>query len=305
MLLKDLFSLLQAVASLYDVVSCLFRSFEAVDIVHLKIMKEEALIAEPERGEGSIGGTLLTNYSCLFSINGNCRFKSVDVILHNSRTKDNIDSWMRTFSFVTGSVLAEKKLPDYGIWVSIQHTTLTTSCEEGKADILTDLSGIMLLVFEYGNSIGDNDNRVLLENLVSQSVNCLHEVSLSDCKFTLYLGSPKNASSGNEGEKLGISSPGGNISLGQDAGQEICSERSNNQPLHFVKERGSATNIRTPASGSYWLLKSVAVDNVFIGRCQMKNDLVQAHQLNKFLCLLSIGGEFELISLEFLVMCVL
>lgn len=286
-------------------VSNLFSSVEAVDILHSKIMKEEALFAEPERGEGSIGETPLTNYSCLFLINGNCRFKSVDVILHNSRTKDNVDSWMRTFSFATGNVLAEKKLPDYGIWASIQDTTVTVSCEEGKADILTDSSGIMLLVFEHRNSIGNNTNHVLLENLVSQSVNCLHEISLSDCKFTLYLGVPQIASSDNESEKLSISSPGGNISLGRDTGQAICSERSNNQSLHFVKERGPATNIRMPASGSYWLLLSVAVGNVFMGRCQMKNDLVQEHQLNKFLSFLSIGGEFELISLEIQVMCAL
>ncbi|XP_028760435.1 uncharacterized protein LOC114719142 isoform X2 [Neltuma alba] len=200
---------------------------------------------------------------------------------------------MRTFSLVTGNILAEKKLADYGILVSIQNTSVTISCEEGKADILSDSSGIMLLVFEYGNSIGNNDDHVLLEKLVLQSVNCLHEISLSDCKVTLYLSAPQNASLDNESKK-----PGGNISLGRDIDQAICSERSNNQSLHFVKERGSATNIRTPASGSCWLLISVAVGNVFIGRCQMKNDLVPAHQMNKFLSLVSIGGEFELISMK-------
>lgn len=270
-----------------------------------KIMKEEALFAEPVEGEGSIGGTLFTNYSGLFSINGRCRFESVDLILHNSRTKNNIDSWMRIFNFVTDNDWAEKKLPHNGIWVSIQHTTVMVSCEDGKANMLTDSSGIMLLVFEYGNSIGNNYNRVLLENLVSQSVNFLQEFSLSDCKFTLYLGAPQDASSDNESEKLDISSSGVYMSLGQNTNQAICSERFNTQPHQFVKERGSVTSISTLASGSYWLLVSLAVDTVYVGSFQMKNDLVQAHQSNKFLTSLSIGGEFELISLEIQVIFIL
>ncbi|XP_054810227.1 uncharacterized protein LOC129311789 isoform X2 [Prosopis cineraria] len=296
--LDELYMIYQAVASLYAVVSCLFSSLEAVDTIHPKIMKEEALFSQLKRVEGSIGRTQLTNYGCLFLINGNCRLKSVDVILHNSRTKDNADSWMRTFNFVSGNILAEKKSPDYGIWVSLQHTTLAISCEEGKADILTDSSRIMLLVFENLNSVGNNDNYVVLENLGLQSDKCLREISLSDCKFTLYFGSPQKASSDNESEKISISSPGSNISLGQDTDQATCSERSNNQSLCFVKERVSAARIPIPASGSHWLLMSVTVGNVFIGSCQMRNDLVQAHQLNKFMSSLSIGGEFELKFLE-------
>lgn len=268
-------------------------------------MRQEAFFAEPESGKATIGGALLTNYSCLYLINGNCRFESVDVILHNSRIKDNVDSWVRNFDFITGNMFAEKKLPDRGIWVSIQRTTISISCEEGKADLLTDSSGIMLLVFEFQNSIGNNNDHIVLENLVLQSVNCLHEISLSDCMFTLCLGAPQNASSSdNESETCRMSNPGGNVSCCLPAiNLAIFSRRSNNQSLRLVKEMGSAMNVLTPASGSCWLLISVAVGNVFIGRPSMKNDLVQAHQLNKVLSFLSIGGEFQMISWEIQVMC--
>ncbi|XP_028760460.1 uncharacterized protein LOC114719165 [Neltuma alba] len=48
--LDELYMIYQAVSSLYVVVSCLFSSLEAVDTVHTKIIKEEALFAEPESG---------------------------------------------------------------------------------------------------------------------------------------------------------------------------------------------------------------------------------------------------------------
>lgn len=267
-------------------------------------MKQEELFAERKSGEAAIEGALLTNDSCLFSINGNCRFKSVDVILHYSRTSANVDSCVKTFELLTGNMLAEKKLPDCGIWVSIRPTTISISCEEEKVDLHTDSSGLVLLVFEYQNSIGQNNDHIVLENIDLQSVNCLHEISLSDCIFSLCLAPPNASSSNNESKTLRISNPGGNISyLVRDTDLTIHSGRSNNQSLRFVKEMGSATNVLMQSSGSCWLLMNVEVGNVFIGRCSMKNDLVQAHQLNKFLSVLYIGGEFQMISWEIQVIC--
>ncbi|KAJ1381023.1 Vacuolar protein sorting-associated protein 13, SHR-binding domain [Sesbania bispinosa] len=60
----------------------------------------------------------------------------------------------------------------------------------------------------------------------------------------------------------------------------------------------SPTNISMQASASHWLLINVAVNNIFIGRCSMKSDLVQAHKFTKLLSFLLIGGEFHTVSWE-------
>ncbi|KAF7809778.1 putative vacuolar protein sorting-associated protein 13C [Senna tora] len=297
--LDELYMINQAFASLYAKVSYLFSCSEVVDYTHPEFMRQQELFAESESGEAAIGTALLPNYSCLFLFKGNCRFKSVDVILHNCRTSGNIDSCVKNFDFLTGNMLSKKKFPDCGIWVSIQQTTISISCEEGKVDFLADSSGIMLLVFEYPKHIGKNNDHIVLENMVLESVNsvnCLHEISLSDCIFTLCL-APPNASSPDKSETLRI--PGGNIScLVQDTDLTIHSGRSKHQSLRFGKEMASGTDALMKSSEVYWLLINLAVGNVFIGRCSMKKNLIQAHQLNKLLSFLSIGTEFQMVSWE-------
>ena len=280
-------------------VSYLFSSFKDVDCLHPEIMNQEALFAEPDSCEATMQGALLTNNICPFYINGTCRFKSMDVILHNSRTSYNGESRTRKFDFLTGNTLAVQKLPDCGIWISIQRATVVVSGEEGKMDLFTDLSGIMSFVFTYRNSIGSNNDHIVLENLLLQSVECLHEISLSGCTFTLCLGLDQNtSSSGNEIKTFGNSNSDGNISDLVRENNLIVSERSNNQSPSSVEMMGSPTNISISASARHWLLVNVALTDVFMGRCSMKSVLVEAHQSNKFLCLLSVGGEFQMISWE-------
>lgn len=277
----------------------MFSSLEDVDCIHPEIMKQESFCAVPDSNEAIIRGDLQTNDICPFSIDGTCRFSSMDVILHNSRTSDNLDSYTRRFEFVTGNKKAMKKLPDCGIWISMQQATSVISCEEGKMDLLTDLSGITSFVFEYQNSIGNNHENIVLQNLLSRSVNCLHEISLSGCTFSLCLGLVQNASSsGNESKTFGSSSSDGstNISYLVRESNLSVSERSNNQSPGVIKKTGSPTNIRMPASASHQLLINIAVYNIFIGRCSIKSDLFQAHNLNKLLSLLSIDGDFHMIS---------
>lgn len=280
-------------------VSYLFSSFEDVDSVHPETMNREAFFTVPDSSEATIPGVLQTNDIFPFFIDGTCRFNSMDVILHNSRTSDDLEFNTKKFDFLSGNKEAMKTLPDCGIWISIQETTFVISCEQEKMDLLSDLSGIMSSVFEYQNSVGNSHENIALQNLLLQSVNCLHEMSLSRCTFTLCVGLVQNTSSSeNEKQTFGSYSSDGNTThLVRETNLSV-SERLNNQSPLIVKKTESSTNTGMQASASSWLLIKVAVYNIFIGRCSMKTDLVQAHKLDKLLSSLSIGGEFHMIFWE-------
>lgn len=282
-----------------SIVSDLFSSFGDSDFKHSEILEQEALFSAPDSSEATTQGALLTNNVCPFFINVTCRFKSMDIVLHNSRTSDNLQSYTTKFLSLTGNKAALHKLPGCGIWVSVQQTTFVISCEEGKMDLQTDLSGILSFVFEYQNSIGNNVDHIVLENLLLQSINCLHEISLSGCSITLCLGLVQNnPSSGNASKTFSSSNTNGNSSYLVQKTNLTAVERLSNQSSQPVIKMGSPTNISVPASASHWLLVDVAVTNIFIGRCSLKSDLIQAHKLNKLVSLLSIGGEFHMISWE-------
>ncbi|KAL2333639.1 hypothetical protein Fmac_014852 [Flemingia macrophylla] len=297
--LDEVYMINKAFACLSSGVSHLFSSFGDADFIHPEIMKQEALLAGPDSGVATTQGHILTNNVCPFFINVTCRFKPMEIVLHNSRTSDNMESYTTKFHSFTGNKMAVHNLPGCGIWISVQETTIVLSCEEGKMDLLTDLSGIMSFVFEYYNGIENKANHIVLENLLLRSVNCLHEISLSGCSFTLCVGLVQNTSpSENASKRFGSFNSTGNTSyLVQETNLTVF-ERLSNQSSQPVIKMGSPTNITKQASGSHWLLIDVAVTNIFIGKCSLKSDLIQAHKLNKLLSLLSVGGEFHMISWE-------
>ncbi|KAK7263059.1 hypothetical protein RJT34_30643 [Clitoria ternatea] len=297
--LDEVYLIYKAVASLSSVVSYLFSSFDDADFVHPEILKPEALFAEPDSCEATAEEALLTNNVCPFSISINCRFNSMEFVMHNSRTSNNLESFVRMLHSLTGNKIAVQKLPGCGIWISVQQTTTVISCEEGKLDLVTDLSGIMSFVYEYQNSNGNSIDHIVLGKLLLQSVNCLHEISLSGCTFTLCLGLVQNTSSpGNESRTFGSSNTIDNPSyLVQETSLSIF-ERLSNQSSHCLIKMGSPANSSVLASATPWLLINVAVTNIFIGRCSLKSDLLEAHKVNKLLSSLSVGGEFHTISWE-------
>lgn len=278
-------------------VSYLFRSFEDVDCTHPEILKWDAFFAVPDSNGAIITGGIQTNDIFPFFIDGTCRFNSVDVILHNSRTNDNLERNTRKFDILTGNRKAMKTLPDCGIWISIQQAITVISCEEAKMDFLIDLSGVMSSVFEYQNSIGNNNENIVLQSLLLQSVNCLHEISLSGGRFTLCLGLVQNTPSSGHGIKTFGSSEGSTSHLVQETNLSVFERFSNQSPL-IVKKMVPPTNISMQDSASHWLVINVAVCNIFIGRCSMKSDLLRAHKVNKLLSLISIGGDFNMIFWE-------
>jgi len=264
--------------------------------MHPEIMKQESLFAAPNISETTTGSALLRNNDCPFFINVNCRFKSMEVVLHNSRRSDGLESFATNFRSITGNKMAVHKLPDHGIWMSIQHTTIEISCEERKMDLLTDLSGILSLVFEYKNSIGTKIDHIVRESLLLQSINCLHEISISGFSFMLSLGLVQNAPSSGSAGTFGSSNGNSSYSV-QETNLTAFESLSNLSPQSILK-MGSPSIASVPASTNHWLQIDVAVASIFIGRCSLKSELIQAHKLTKLLLLLSIGGEFHMISWE-------
>jgi len=265
--------------------------------MHPEIMKQESLFAAPDISETTNRRALLRNNVCPFFINVNCRFKSMEIVLHNSRTSDGLQSFATNFHSLTGNKMAVHKLPDRGIWMLVQHTTIEILCEERKMDLLTDLSGIFSFVFEYNNSIGTDIDHIVPDSLLLQSINCLHEISISGFSFTLSLGLVQNApSSGTAGKTFG--SCNGNSSYFVQETSLTAFESASDLSPQSVLKMGSPSKASVPASTNHWLLMDVAVSSIFIGRSSLKSELIQAHELNKLLFLLSIGGEFHMISWE-------
>ncbi|XP_029127816.1 uncharacterized protein LOC109800070 isoform X2 [Cajanus cajan] len=297
--LDEVYMIYKAVASLSSGASYVFSSFGDSDFIHPEIVKQEALFAAPDGGELTAQGTLLTNNVCPFFIDVTCRLKPMEIVLHNSRTSDNLESYTTKFHSLTGNKMAVHKLPGCGIWISVQQTTIVISCEEGKMDLLTDLSGILSFVFEYQNGIEKNADHIVLENLLLRSISCLHEISLSGCSFTLCTGLVQNtSSSGDESKIFGSFNTNGNTSYLVRETNLTVFERLSNQSSQPVIKLRSPTKVSVPTSANYWLMIDVAVTNIFIGRCSLKSDLIQAHKLNKLQSSLSICGEFRMISWE-------
>lgn len=265
----------------------MFSSFDSISTVPSVIMRQEFAIAESEtiaEGPPSICN------STFILIEGTFKIKSADIILHKSRITDDVESSIKSFNALTSKELAEPDLPDHGIWISIQQTSVNISCEEGKLEIFADISEVQCLMFRYQSQKGETTDYPLPRDWLLQSLISLYEISLSSCKFTLSLLLPQSASS--SGSLTNTS--GGNISCMDNFSLTTDSESSSGQSS-FVQEIRVASNILAPVL-SQWLHVNVVLSVIYMGRHSVKNALVGARDLNNLLSSLSVGGEFQKIS---------
>jgi len=232
--------------SLSSAVSHAYCFFDPVGPVPQEDIRQEIVLAEPEKEEIKMKGAPLICGSVLFKIYGTFKLKSVDMVLHVSRRRDNVESSVKIFDALTRRKLTESGLSDCGIWVSVRQTSIKISCEE-QVEVLTDLSGMQLVIFRYQNDIGKHTDHSVLKDLPLQSLNWFYEISLSKCKITLRLVLPENASS---------------------------SYRLSN----VVENSTLTTDSERP---THWLLINVELGEIYMARCSLKNVLVGAHQLKK------------------------
>lgn len=265
----------------------MFSSFDSISTVPSEIMRQEFGIAESKtivEGPSSICN------STFILIEGTFMIKSADIILHNSRITDDVESSIKSFNILTSKKLAEPDFPDHGIWISIQQTSANISCEEWKLEIFADISEVQCNIFRYQSQKGETTNRPLPRDWLLHSLNSLYEISLSSCRFTLSLLLPQSASS--SGSLTNTS--GGNKSCMDNISLATDSESSSGQSS-FVQEIRAASNILAPVL-NHWLHVNVELSVIYMGRHSVKNTLVGARDSKKLLSSLSVGGKFQEIS---------
>ncbi|XP_059458026.1 uncharacterized protein LOC132187653 isoform X3 [Corylus avellana] len=182
--MDELSVLFQVVGSLSSAVSHAYCFFDPIGPVPQEYIRQEIVLAEPEQEEIKVKGAPLICGSVLFKIYGTFKLESVDMVLHDSRRSDNVESSVKIFDALTRRMLAESGLSDCGIWVSVKQISIEISCKE-QVEVLTDWLGIQFVIFRYQNHIGKRTDHSVLEDLLLQSLNWLYELSLSNCTITL------------------------------------------------------------------------------------------------------------------------
>ncbi|XP_042974875.1 uncharacterized protein LOC122306512 isoform X1 [Carya illinoinensis] len=260
--MDELYVLFQVVGSLSSAVSDLYSSFDLIGPAAQEYIRQEFVLAEPEKADIAVKGAPLIYDSILFRIHGTFKLKSVDMVIHVSRMSDNVESSMRLFDALTRRKFAETGLSGCGIWLSVKQTSVEILGKE-QVEVLTDLSGVQSVIFRYQNERGKLTDHPVLKDLLLQSLNCLYEVSLSNCIITLWLAPPPEIAS----SSYSLSN------MVESSSMKIDSER----PTH-------------------WLVINVELGEISMARSSQKNVLVGLHQLIKLQSSLSVGGEFQTIS---------
>lgn len=285
----------QVLAKLSSAASFSFSNFSSISDFPLQFAKQQFSNADSENEETTAHGAPFNYSSFLFSINGTFKIKSVDIIVHKSRICDNVEKCIGSFDASSSKQLSEHGLPDYGIWISIRQTSVDMSCKEGKVTILYNLSEIQSSIFRYKNRRGKSTDHSVLSDLLLQSLDCIYELSLSSCEFNLSLFLSQNCPSvGSVNNTLDTSSSVGET-MHMENFPSANSDSTGHQYCSFIQGSELASNISPPGS-SHWLLVNVALGKIHMGRCSARNAMNGAHQLNKFLSSVSVGGKFQTVD---------
>lgn len=281
-------------AILSSAVSFSFSNFSSISDFPLQFAKQQFSNADSENEETTAHGAPFNYSSFLFSINGTFQIKSVDIIVHKSRICDNVEKCIGSFDASSSKQLSEHGA-DYGIWISIRQTSVDMSCKEGKVTILSNLSEIQSSIFRYKNRRGKSTDHSVLSDLLLQSLDCIYELSLSSCEFNLSLFLSQNCPSvGSVNNTLDTSSSVGET-MHMENFPSANSDSTGHQYCSFIQGSELASNIPPPGS-SHWLLVNVTLGKIYMGRCSARNVMNGAHQLNKFLSSVSVGGEFQTVD---------
>lgn len=294
----------QVVVNLYSAVSYVFRSFDFLDSAPSEIIKQKISLTKSVNEEAMEEEVPSISSSTLYLIEGILRIMPVNVVLQNTRINDDMESSIKTFDALCGKTFTELDLPDCGILMSIQQTSVDLSCEEERMEFLIDFSEIQSVIFGYQNQKGKNTDVSAYRDLLLQSQSCLYEISLSNCKFSLslFLSHSDSASRIVHNELDGSTSGINRSDMNNSSFTGL--ERSSKQSSNHVQKLRFVSNIPAPAPDpSHWLFVNAVLGIVYVGSCSLKNALFGAHELNKLLSSLSVGGEFQTISWGIQVIC--
>lgn len=284
------------VAGLFSEVSYACNGFDSIIYVPFQeFIWQDIESLEHENEESTVKGASFIFTSTMFSLSGTFKLEPMDIFCHKYRIREKV-SFVKNIDASSGKMFSDVLL-DCGVWISVHQTSMDISCEEGKIEVLIDFSGIKSQLIRYEGHIGNVFDHLVLRNLLLQPHNCLHELSLSNCVFTMWFCRRHDALSPHaESDTLGGSHSGSNVphSVG-NPNLTSESEKSTAWSRRFVQEVGFDPNIFTPAP-SHWLLLNIALGEVLMTNCSVKNVLVGSHQFNKLLLSLSVGGEYQSVS---------
>ncbi|XP_030499771.2 uncharacterized protein LOC115715105 isoform X2 [Cannabis sativa] len=290
--MDELYALSQVVTHLNSAVSHSLGSLDFIGSMHSESIKQKCLVAKSvnEDAVGKEAPSICS--SILFLVEGILKIKSVDVFVQKTRINYDVESSKKSFNALSSGTFADLDLPDYGILITIQQTSVDLSCEEERLEILTGFGEIQSLIFKYQKQREYTDLSEF-RDLLLQSHNCLYEISVPNFTFSVSLFLLQNASSSRTmHSKLSGSSY---KSYMDKSSFVIDSERSSSQNSNHMKKLRFASNIPAP-DPSHWLFVNLALGIVYVGSFSLKKALFKAHDLNKLLSSLYVGGEVQTIS---------
>lgn len=297
----------QVVVGLSSAVSHAFTVFGSFGgVKYQELMKQEMVHADSESKEtliSRVNGSSLIFMSSVCVINCASELKSLDIILHKSRKSDNMEDYAMTFDAISRTrklaLVPLHDLPDHGVSVSVNQSLMELSFKEGKLEVLTNASGIRAVIFKYASEIVRSSDQFGLSNMLLQSPIFLHEVSISDFVFALLLRCVQNNFSSGVGESaIEASTSGGKIShTVEGSSLTIDAEGSQGQSSSSSPKFGFSQNMASPTS-SNWILVNIAISEIYLAGCPVKDILVGAHQSKKLESSVFIGKDGQTISCQ-------
>ncbi|TYH44733.1 hypothetical protein ES332_D11G215800v1 [Gossypium tomentosum] len=283
----------QALTGLSSDLSHICNNFGSPANESFQMLRHYRVSGATKDEELSIATPLMCNNT--FLINGIIKLKSMDLFLCGSRIRNKARGSKMVFGAASSTNSAADNLSDCGIWISLPRMCFDILYEEMKLELLIDLSGIQSVIVRYQEYIKKRFNRSAFRAFLLCSHNCLYEVFLSHCIFTLLLSMPQNSTSASVNEMLDISTSEVSTSnMAEDTSFSSELQPSVQSP-DFLKNLGFTSNISVPAS-SHWIFMKMEVAEVFVTRCSVKNILIGAQKVNKLRSSLHVGAKSQAIA---------
>ncbi|KAL9265650.1 Intermembrane lipid transfer protein VPS13-like protein [Drosera capensis] len=209
-------------------------------------------------------------------ITGSFQLDCLDIILKGSnRTPDkgNVTEVLHA----NGRMMCLPQLPENGIWLCIEKVVMESSYEAGWAEIHADVMGSQVVIFRFKEHVNPVIDQLKALSKTIQSLDHSCEVSVSGCTFTTMI----NFTEGPSSSGVGCSPKMINSSF-----------TANERAIDSTPEEDDELNKLALLSG-HWLLVSLSVNAVFVGKSSIRNLLVWAHNPYKLQATLCVGGDFQ------------
>ncbi|KAK9044527.1 hypothetical protein V6N11_058426 [Hibiscus sabdariffa] len=290
--MDELSACVEALTGLFSDLTHLCNYFGSSGNESFQMFRQD-MVSGATKDEDLSNATPLIYNNTLFLISGILKLKSMDIFLCCSRLSNKARSSKLVFGAASSRNSAANNLSDCGIWISLPRMCFDILYEEMKLELVIDLSGIQSVIIRYQEYIQKGFTRSAFRKFILCSHNCLYEVFLSHCIFTLLLSLPENLSSSTiVNEMINVSTSEANTSNSVEGASSSSEPPPSVQSPEYLQKLGFASNITVPAS-SPWIFINMVVAEVLVTRCSVKNILIGAQKINKLLSSLYVGPKSQ------------